>query len=200
MSFLVNGDPLSFQEWPKIARFSRDIVITEKIDGTNAQIIIYDDGTEIAAASRTTLITPEKDNYGFARWVQDNKFDLLNLGPGRHFGEWWGSGIQRKYGMECKLFSLFNTSRWTSRFNLDGRVDSTETHTCIEVPSCQVVPVIYSGPFLTEAIEESLDLLITKGSVASQYTFYDPEGVVVFHSASGAMFKKTIGDDGAKSR
>lgn len=33
-----------FHEFPKIARYSRPIIITEKIDGTNAQICISDDG------------------------------------------------------------------------------------------------------------------------------------------------------------
>ena len=33
-----------FQPFPKIPRLSREIVITEKIDGTNAQILITDDG------------------------------------------------------------------------------------------------------------------------------------------------------------
>jgi len=71
--FTVNGEELSFREWPKIARLSREIIVTEKLDGTNAQIIISDDGTQIAAASRTRLITPEDDNFGFAGWVERNR-------------------------------------------------------------------------------------------------------------------------------
>lgn len=34
---------LEFQEFPKMARLSRDIIITEKIDGTNAQLLITED-------------------------------------------------------------------------------------------------------------------------------------------------------------
>ena len=33
-----------FSQFPKMARLSREIVITEKIDGTNAQVLITDDG------------------------------------------------------------------------------------------------------------------------------------------------------------
>lgn len=31
---------MQFVEFPKMARWSRDIVITEKIDGTNGQIVV----------------------------------------------------------------------------------------------------------------------------------------------------------------
>lgn len=33
-----------FVEFPKMARLSRECIITEKIDGTNSQILITDDG------------------------------------------------------------------------------------------------------------------------------------------------------------
>ena len=100
-----------FVAFPKIPRLSRRCVITEKIDGTNACIFIGEDG-EFLVGSRTRWITPENDNHGFARWAYEHKDELLGLGPGRHFGEWWGQGIQRGYGLKEKRFSLFNTSRW----------------------------------------------------------------------------------------
>ena len=101
-----------FQEFQKIARLSRNCSITEKIDGTNACIYIGEDG-EFLTGSRTRWITPEDDNYGFAKWALAHKDELMALGPGRHFGEWWGSGCQRGYGLTNgeKRFSLFNTSR-----------------------------------------------------------------------------------------
>jgi hypothetical protein len=34
------------------------------------------------------------------------------LGAGRHFGEWWGAGVQRRYGQTAKRFSLFNVSKY----------------------------------------------------------------------------------------
>jgi hypothetical protein len=45
---------VSFAEFPKMARLSRECIITEKIDGTNAQILITEEG-EIYAGSRTRL-------------------------------------------------------------------------------------------------------------------------------------------------
>src|SRR4051812_2981949 len=77
----------AFQAWPKTPRLFRDIVVSEKIDGTNAAVIVTDDW-EIAAQSRSRLITPVDDNFGFARWVYDNEDGLKDLlGPGTHFGE-----------------------------------------------------------------------------------------------------------------
>lgn len=165
-----------FLPFPKIARWSREIIITEKIDGTNACIYIGEDG-EFLTASRTRWITPESDNYGFSRWAHENRDELMNLGPGQHFGEWWGAGIQRCYDMTEKRFSLFNVSRWAD-----------------ERPSCcHVVPTLYRGPMFNEAIEQALAVLDGNSQAAPGFT--KPEGVVLFHVAAGIGFKKTLDKD-----
>jgi hypothetical protein len=168
---------MEFLPFPKMARLSREIIITEKIDGTNAQVFITDDG-EIYAGSRTRWITPDDDNLGFARWVRDNKDELINLGSGQHFGEWWGAGIQRKYDQSAKRFSLFNVTRW-----------GDERPSC-----CNVVPTLYRGDFTTDAVNDCLVRLINEGSLAAP-GFMSPEGVVVFHTAGMVGFKKTIHRD-----
>lgn len=168
---------MEFAEFPKMARLSRDVIITEKLDGTNAQVFIGEDGS-IKAGSRTRWITPSDDNFGFASWVESNKEELLKLGPGRHFGEWWGLGIQRGYGLHERRFSLFNVSRW-----LDERP------TC-----CHVVPTLYRGPFDTKDIADVLTELKTNGSLAAP-GFMNPEGVIVWHTAANIGFKKTIDKD-----
>ena len=165
---------IEFVEFPKMARLSREVVITEKIDGTNA-VVYIGEGGEVLAGSRTQWITPEKDNAGFAKWVEGNKQDLLSLGPGRHWGEWWGPGIQRGYNLKEKRFSLFNVSRWEK-----------ERPAC-----CHVVPVLYRGVFLTEVVDDLLQLLRQNGSKASP-GFMRPEGVVVFHVQGNVGFKKTL--------
>src|ERR1700743_312939 len=112
---------MEFEAFGKIPRLTREIVITEKIDGTNAQVYIYRDKNgdlQMRAGSRTRWITPEDDNFGFARWVHENKEHLLKLGKGQHFGEWWGLGIQRCYNLREKRFSLFNTLRWETEEQL----------------------------------------------------------------------------------
>ena len=169
---------MEFREFPKIPRLSREMVVTEKIDGTNGCIAITEEG-EFLVGSRTRWITPETDNHGFAKWANDNKDELLRLGVGVHFGEWWGQGIQRGYGLKEKRFSLFNVSRWG-----DGGKD-------IRPACCSVVPVLYIGLFDTEAIQICLDNLSKNGSAAAP-GFMNPEGVVVFHVAGNLMFKKTI--------
>jgi hypothetical protein len=168
-----------FISFPKIYRVSRPCIITEKIDGTNAQICITEEG-EFLTGSRTRWITPDDDNHGFALWANENKEDLLKLGPGRHFGEWWGQGIQRTYGLKEKRFSLFNTSRW---FNDD-----------IRPACCHIVPVLYEGMFDTERVEECIQKLRIVGSFAAP-GFNRPEGIVCFHIQGNFGLKKTLEKD-----
>ena len=165
-----------FFEFPKISRFSRECVVTEKIDGTNAQIYISGNG-EMLVGSRTRWITPSSDNFGFAKWAHEHYDELIRLGPGRHFGEWWGSGIQRGYGLTKgeKRFSLFNTARWNHE----------------NVPQCcHVVPVLYKGMF-DISFSKIIDELSHHGSFASP-GFLKPEGIVIYHTAASMYFKKTI--------
>ncbi len=190
---------MEFEKFPKIGRLKKGMVVTEKIDGTNAQINLITeeeaakdlDSIEMfytrvspelwmACGSRNRYITPVDDNYGFARWAWNNHEQLVHLGPGRHFGEWWGSGIQRGYSMDKKVFSLFNTSRWL------GNPDLPEC--------CNVVPLLYSGPFSTEGIDKVLSDLRESGSVVAP-GFKDPEGIVVFHQATRTLAKVTLKND-----
>jgi hypothetical protein len=167
-----------FKGFSKIPRYNREVIVTEKIDGTNGQIYITEDN-EIYAGSRNRWLTVNNsDNYGFAKWVQEHKEDLLTLGHGRHFGEWWGSGIQRKYNLKEKRFSLFNT------FNY-----ATERPDC-----CGVVPIIWRGLMEDLNIERIMSELLEGGSFAAP-GFMQPEGIVIFHTASGNLYKKTFNDD-----
>lgn len=173
---------ITFEPFPKMSRLSRNCVITEKLDGTNAQVIITDDG-QVGAGSRTRLITPGKDtdNYGFAAWVQDNKEDLLNLGPGRHFGEWYGRGIQRNYDLDHRRFALFNVSRWNIH----------------NIPKCcHVVPVLSNGIFTDALINGAMEILYHDGSWAVA-GWEKPEGIVIYHTAANILCKKTFENDEA---
>jgi hypothetical protein len=174
---------MDFVEFPKMARLSREIFITEKIDGTNASVTITEDG-QFLVGSRTRWITPEDDNYGFAAWAAANKDELSKLGPGTHFGEWWGKGIQRNYSMTERRFSLFNVSRWA---------DDAVRPAC-----CHVVPTLYQGPMeeygVLKGVKDALKRLETQGSFAAP-GFMKPEGIVVFHTAANLYFKKTLEKD-----
>ncbi len=194
-----------FKEFQKIFRLSRECIITEKIDGTNAQVCITDGG-RVIAGSRSRWITPQDDNYGFARWVEENQSELLKLGPGNHFGEWWGNGCQRGYGLPKgeKRFSLFNVRRWCLFGSDPARIETedpmVEKYQEILPACCGLVPKLFRGPFTTENCESALLHLAQYGSQAAP-GFLNPEGVVIFHIPSGYLFKKTIHKDEApKSR
>ncbi len=168
-----------FTPFNKIPRLRRGIVITEKIDGTNAQIRITNQG-EMLVGSRNRWITPDDDNFGFATWVKEHEEELKLLGPGCHFGEWWGPGIQRGYGLAERKFSLFNISRWKEPNVLPA--------------CCSLVPVLAMGNFGGHEIDAALEDLRVNGSKASP-GFMRPEGIVVFHAAAGSLFKVTLEKD-----
>jgi hypothetical protein len=200
-----------FRKFDKIPRLRRSVIITEKIDGTNAQISIADrrevpqkylefdqqsglhfpfmsvtqDGVDylMLAGSRKRWLTNDKqgDNYGFGRWVSDNRDELLSLGVGRHYGEWWGAGIQRRYDMDRKVFSLFNTARW-GEHNLPPEC-------------CAVVPVLRTGMMDTDFIEDALSDLALNGSKAAP-GFMKPEGIVIYMAQARRLFKITLENDG----
>ena len=207
-----------FRPFPKMPRLSRECIITEKIDGTNASVCImplyvdeplpecslavftHTDGEEycVLAGSRNRWITPEDDNMGFAAWVRDNADQLQQLGPGHHFGEWWGRGIQRNYGLIERRFSLFNVSRWALHGTepqtiptADPRIIKTQD---VLPPCCGLVPVLYRGEFSTVFAEFTLADLAKGGSKAAP-GFMKPEGVCVYHIAGNLGFKKTIEKD-----
>jgi hypothetical protein len=192
-----------FQAFPKIPRLTKDMTITEKIDGTNGQIHIFDalgpmettvgvagvrvDGKSlyVGAASRNRYLHASADNHGFYAWVMDNARQLAEiLGPGRHYGEWWGKGIQRGYGMEDKKFSLFNVRRWR-------REDERQPWSVGASIGLDVVPVLLGGvPFNTGTVVDMYESLKIEGSVAAP-GFTNPEGVVVYHEGAAKLFKYT---------
>lgn len=217
--------PIIFESFPKIPRYSRDCIITEKIDGTNAQVLIVDkteggysgpfvwedDFIGIAAGSRNKWLTVESDNHAFAKWVAENGEELLKLGYGRHFGEWWGRGIQRGYGINEKRFSLFNVTKWNpvyfEMFKVRAWERSNKKELCPvykEPPKCcHVVPPIASGEFGIvnthghTIVDVGLNVLRACGSLAAP-GYMKPEGIVIFHVAGNILFKKTIEEDNGK--
>lgn len=148
---------------------------------------MIEDGKIVAVGSRSRWIAPGKltDNYGFAGWVEAHHDDLLKLGEGTHFGEWYGNGIQRNYGLAEKRFALFNTARWSAPF-----IARTLGHDA-DIPRCvEVVPVLYNGPFTATCIADAMAELKANGSYAVP-GWMDPEGVVGFLPGARMMLKET---------
>lgn len=162
-----------FIAWPKIPRVKDNVVtITEKIDGTNACVIIQN-GEIIGCQSRKRIIKVGDDNYGFAAWVDRNKEDLALLGDGHHYGEWAGPGIQgNPHALEARTFFLFNSYRWAH-----------------ERPTlCAVVPVLYQG-FLHA---DTLDTVMTDLAASAKEANYKPEGVIIYHHDTRSYSKATF--------
>ena len=92
-----------FKELPKI-KFNYTI----KIHGTNASIMIDKDNS-IYAQKKDNIITPTKDNFGFALYVETNKEffkevlsnlkEILNTTELVVYGEWASEGVQRGVGV-----------------------------------------------------------------------------------------------------
>lgn len=79
-----------------------------KLHGTNAGIRIQDG--EVAAQSRTQIITPASDNAGFARWVSESVEYWKNLPDCTVYGEWCGPGIMKGTAINqipTKVFAVF---------------------------------------------------------------------------------------------
>lgn len=193
----TNRSAEEFESFPKIARLARQCIITEKIDGTNAQICITDDG-RMKIGSRNRWVTPENDNFGFARWATEHRDELMTLGVGRHYGEWWGQGIQRGYGILEKRFSLFNVSRWCFHGTEPKQIPTGDPRIVkmqkVLPPCCGLVPVLDTGMFRVEKCKWFIDWLRKHGSAAAP-GFMNPEGIVVHHVAGGVSFKMTIEND-----
>ncbi|MEU1881933.1 RNA ligase family protein [Streptosporangium sp. NPDC020072] len=179
-----------FKKFDPIPRLSkRWIFISEKIDGTNGCVVVDHDGA-VLAQSRNRFVTPEDDNFGFARWVYQNAESLAGtLGPGHHYGEWWGVGIQRGYDLIERRFSLFNTRRWGEQFE----------NAPPGVPGLGVVPLLYEGVWDEHFIDRRMEDLAQYGSQAA-LSYMNPEGIVVFDTLTGQFYKRTFGSDDHKGK
>lgn len=193
-----------FEPMFKIARYYREVVCSEKLDGTSGAIVINENG--VFAGSKNRLLKPGKstDNFGFAAWVESCKDDLYDtLGIGTHRGEWMGVGIQRGYGLVERRFYLFNTAKWAPKGQASLVIKEGEDNTFntyVKDPDPQLpknvycVPVLYEGPHDQGEIDAVLTRLRVEGSVASP-GFMEPEGIVVFHQASRHLYKITCSND-----
>jgi hypothetical protein len=179
-----------FKSFTDIKRYKNgiNVTITEKIHGSNAQICVYSDDDDegklkIVAGSRTRWLEPGvSDNYGFGAWVAANSEELISyLGLGRHYGEWYGAGINHGYSLKEKRLVLFNTHRWQQVVAggkpLPARVD--------------LIPVLYQGPFYETVVDECIVRLKREGSILAPGCM-KPEGVVVYFHDVDIMRKCVI--------
>ena len=172
--------------------FGEQLVLDDKPDPTVLAVTfgppkMANDGVPafeywIGAQSKNRMLTTTDDNFGFAKWVQSNAVSLVqDLGEGSHFGEWWGAGIQRKYGTSFKNFSLFESRTlgdWSELPEFD-------------TPALNVAPPLYVGEYYEGVVSECLSRLQENGSQVAPLGWPTPEGVVIKFK-TGERFKVTL--------
>lgn len=183
-------DPTVLGAWYMAEAVGLGLPLPEEAPADAEQILV------MRAGSRSRWLTRGADNYGFAAWVQQNRNTLVRLGVGLHFGEWWGSGIQRGYGLQPgdKRFSLFNVGRWVGHPVLHGvydRGDNRPDKALISVPGLSVVPTLHYGAMRDNSgqcqIEQTMRRLQFAGSQAAPGFKGEgkagPEGCMVYFEA-----------------
>lgn len=151
----------------------------------------------VRAGSRKRWISPGNDNYGFAAFVHANAQELIKLGPGHHYGEWHGKGIQRGYGLAEKRFALFNVARWMDVNATHREAYLADFPTATPVPDCvTVVPNLgmCDGRDLNYRANEALRTLRQFGTLVNGASGH-AEGIVIFHTAAGQLFKVLAEND-----
>jgi hypothetical protein len=168
-----------FPSYGKTPRWNKPVLVTEKIDGTNGLVYISPEGVVRPGSRNRWLDEGQPDNHGFGAWVRANAEALAaELGPGHHYGEWWGGSIAKRYPGFPKVFSLFNAERWTDA----------------GLTVCSVVPVLASldKPDSLE-IAAIVSILKRNGSVVAPGCV--SEGVIVRFSVNGQVYKVLCEND-----
>lgn len=157
------GEP-EFRPFSTIERWGKGghpMRITQKIHGSNAQILVMHDGS-VFAGSRTRWLSRGSDNYGFYAWVSENANEIAaKLGRGRHYGEWAGPGINNGEGLAERTFVYFNAYH---KGELPARVVR--------------VPELYLGPLDQTQVEAAMARLKSEGSLLVP-GWMRPEGIVI---------------------
>lgn len=194
-----------FHSYPKIPRYENEtFTLSEKIDGSNGVININDDGKIIAGSRTQWLIGQDSkgrniDNHGFRQWVADHHDDLLKLGVGTHYGEWYGNKINRKYGLDHNRFMLFNRTRYESNISKQMAIQSICPGTpstrdelfpsCCELETVLMDNVCFNA--LPDLVREFCKSFITNGS-RHVPGFKNPEGLIVRSNLRGTLYKVII--------
>ena len=131
----------NYSSFPSIERLENIYcIISEKIDGTNGLIEINE--TNVRFGSRNRYISFSDDNAGFANFFRHYEAKLEDVAkdaitkelelngetltscnesyPLRIYGEWFGCGIQRGYGLKDKFFMPFSSFYGEKKVYMDS--------------------------------------------------------------------------------
>lgn len=204
-----------FEKFPSLTRFSHGWTITEKLDGSNGQILVLDrrdpkagaisglgmgDDWEpderalavvgdyvIFAGSRKRLLTADKqgDHFGFAKFVQERAEEIV-----AKLGEGRHFGEWVGKGVNKRHYNL-DEKRFVlfnaPRWEHADRPDRIDT-----------VPILGSG-YIDNPNAAAIGAMAMLKEFGSVYAkgFMNPEGVVMHHGPSNTTFKKTFDYDEA---
>ena len=141
-----------------------------KLHGTNAAVRIQMDGT-VSAQSRESIITPEKDNAGFARWVKSQEdawrktMAVYSKFTGEEkpdhylnaivYGEWIGPGIQKGVAVSeipKKSFAIFALRFLDKEDNgMDDMIMVEPRH--LSMYGFQNIPDVYILPWFNDGLD-----------------------------------------------
>ncbi len=193
-----------FHKYFKIPRIENEtFTISEKIDGSNGLIYVHHarfddvkkgvDRSYILAGSRSKWLIDDGsktwDNHGFGSWVEENEEDLYSLDEGYHYGEWYGKGINRGYGLLDKRFMLFNYGRYAEKLRLADSGLLFNMPTKVQVETVFHHNVKFEQLF--QIIAEVRYHLTHDGSKHVQ-GYIKPEGLIVRSELSGKLWKVII--------
>lgn len=124
-----------------------------KLHGTNAAVQLPLEGPPVCQ-SRESIITPEKDNAGFARWATE-AFAGRQLGM-IIYGEWIGPGIQKGVAVSeipKKSFAVFAARFLEGSYSPDQLIiEPSELEYLVkDIPDAYVLP--WFKPAFTTAID-----------------------------------------------
>lgn len=122
------------------------IVVTEKVDGSNAQI--YFDGDSICACSRRLDLSEKNTLNGFYEFSQSLSKDEVSAVLDTHyhiFGEWLVPHSVKYPTEKYRNFYVFDV--WNTE--TEEYVPWEETKKMAEALNLKTVPVLYDGPFIS---------------------------------------------------
>lgn len=152
-------------EYHNVVPRKRAYLGTVKLHGTNAGITVNEDA--IIYRSRSREITPDDDNYGFARHMSEHAEAIRACVPVgvTVFGEWCGQGVQNNVGISSlpKMFVVFAArlgAEWLDP-SVIGRNKSARIFNIRDYPTWERV-IDFSAPeqsqnefiAITEAVEQ----------------------------------------------
>jgi hypothetical protein len=211
-------DVNNFRPWPKIPRFNREFVITEKLNGTNSQVAIKrmaedEDPAGYLNSHGFNVVAKDDGLYVLRagsrkRWIAPNGQKLDGTVPLDNFG--FAAWVAENANALANLGEGTHFGEWYGRgiqhgYGMTGRkwalFNTTRWGTTGQgLPDgspaeLTVVPELarVRGHLLNEAIRDSLRLLRTLGSVAEPGA--TAEGIVIYSVETNQCYKALLEND-----